>query len=378
MISATDLSGNVLWYYPHPVGQMTRTEAGGKMFVLISHQTNLYNNVLQEIDLAGNITLQTNVHRINDQLSQMTGPNGLARRPVNQFDHEVRRLPNGNIAVKASDEKLVTSATQCGTTNGNPNTCDVLGAQLLILNPNLQIVWAWDSFDFLDVNRPSSLGEVCQQGHSGCPVIFLAPKANDWLHANSIQLIPDGSLLFSLRDQDWIIKINYAHGAGDGRILWRMGYQGDFTMNNPPTSPLCTTPVQQQKFAWFTHQHDANFQYGAQNVLSLLDNGNLRIMSCDTGGSSRGYVLSVDELNRTVTPILIQDVGGYSVGQGTSQLIPGSSNYHFNNGTLNPGPFTKSVEITPTGAIAFEMDSQNILTYRSYRMQDMYTPPPPL
>ena len=378
VISATDLSGNVLWYYPHPVGQMTRTEAGGKMFVLISHQTNLYNNVLQEIDLAGNITLQTNVHRINDQLSQMTGPNGLARRPVNQFDHEVRRLPNGNIAVKASDEKLVTSATQCGTTNGNPNTCDVLGAQLLILNPNLQIVWAWDSFDFLDVNRPSSLGEVCQQGHSGCPVIFLAPKANDWLHANSIQLIPDGSLLFSLRDQDWIIKINYAHGAGDGRILWRMGYQGDFTMNNPPTSPLCTTPVQQQKFAWFTHQHDANFQYGAQNVLSLLDNGNLRIMSCDTGGSSRGYVLSVDELNRTVTPILIQDVGGYSVGQGTSQLIPGSSNYHFNNGTLNPGPFTKSVEITPTGAIAFEMDSQNILTYRSYRMQDMYTPPPPL
>ena len=81
MLSATDLSGNVLWYYPHPVGQLTRTEVGGKMFVLISHQTNLYNNVLQEIDLAGNITLQTNVHRINDQLAQMTGPNGHAPPP---------------------------------------------------------------------------------------------------------------------------------------------------------------------------------------------------------------------------------------------------------------------------------------------------------
>ena len=54
--SATDLSGNVLWYYHHPVGETTRTEVGGKMFVLVSHQTNLYNNIMQEIDLAGNIT----------------------------------------------------------------------------------------------------------------------------------------------------------------------------------------------------------------------------------------------------------------------------------------------------------------------------------
>jgi len=379
VVSATDLSGNVLWYYPRPVGQLTRTEVGGKMFVLISHQTNLYYNVLQEIDLSGNITLQTNIHRINEQLAQMTDPfTEMPRRPVNQFDHEVRRLPNGNIAVKASEEMLVTNAAQCGTTNGNPNTCDVLAAQLLILNPNLQIVWAWDSFDFLNINRPASLGEVCHQGDAGCPVIFLASTANDWLHANSIQLTPDGSLLFSLRDQDWVIKINYANGTGDGNILWRMGYRGDFTLNNPPTSPLCTTPNQQQEYAWFSHQHDANFEYGAQSVLSLFDNGDLRITRCDTGGSSRGYVMSVDESNRTVTPILIQDAGGYSVGQGTAQLIPGSSNYHFNNGSLEPGPFTKSVEITPTGETVFEMDSEDILTYRSYRMQDLYTPAPPL
>ena len=156
-----------------------------------------------------------------------------------------------------------------------------------------------------------------------------------------------------------------------------MGYQGDFTLNNPPTSPLCTTPAQQQEFGWFTHQHDPNFEYGAQSVLSLFDNGNLRINSCDVGGSSRGYVLSVNEASRSVTPILVQVAGGYSVGQGTAQLVPGSSNYHFNNGALEPGPFTKSVEITPTGATAFEMDSQDILTYRSYRMQDLYTPPAP-
>ena len=60
LITATDLSGNVVWYYPHPVGELSRTEIGGSFFVTNSKSTNLYNNTFQEIDLAGNITLQTN------------------------------------------------------------------------------------------------------------------------------------------------------------------------------------------------------------------------------------------------------------------------------------------------------------------------------
>jgi hypothetical protein len=377
--AATDLSGNVLWYYYQKVGQLTRTETGGKMLMNNSHNPNLYYNTLLEVDLAGNITLQTNVHRINDQLAQMTGPNGQPRRPVNQFDHEVRRLSDGNIAVKASSEMFVTNAAQCGTdSNGNPNTCDVLGAQLLILTPNLQIMWAWDAFDFLDINRPANLGEICVQGDGSCPIFFLAPTANDWLHANSIQLTPDGHLLFSVRNQDWLIKINYANGTGDGSIIWRMGYQGDFTMINPPTSPLCTTPDQQEAFQWFSHQHDANFEFGAESVLTTFDNGNLRIARCDTNGNSRGYALTVDEANRTVTPILIQDLGSFSRGLGTAEVIPGSSNYHFENGYVTPGSYSRSQEITPQGTTAFEMDSENVLTYRSYRMQDLYTPAPPL
>lgn len=379
--TATDLSGNVLWYYHLPVGQLTRTEVGGKMFVLISHQTNLYNNVLQEIDLAGNITLETNIHRINEQLAAMTDPiTGNPRRQVNQFDHEIRRLPNGNIVVKASEEMLVTNAGQCGTTSGNPNTCDVIGAQVLILNPNLQVIWAWDAFDFLDISRPANLGEICKQSESGCPVIFLASQANDWLHMNAVQLTEDGSLLLSIRNQDWVIKINYASGSGDGSILWRMGYQGDFTINNPPTPPAgstCTTPTQLQEYAWFSHQHDANFQFGTQTTLSLFDNGNLRIRACDTGGSSRGYVLSVDESAFAVTPILVQALGGFSVGFGTAEVIPGTSNYHFDNGDVLPGPVSKSLEITPLGSTVFEMDSEKVTTYRSYRMQDLYTPAPP-
>ncbi len=377
--TATDLSGNVLWYYHLLVGELTRTEPGGRMFVIDSpkNENPPYNATVQEIDLAGNITLQTNAARINQQLALMTDPiTGMPRLPITQFDHEARRLPNGDIVVKGVNEMLVTDAGQCGTTNGMPNTCDVLGTEVLVLNPNLQIVWAWDAFDFLDISRQASLNEICQQTSPGCPAFFLASTANDWLHTNSIQLTADGSFLVSLRDQDWVVKINYANGKGDGSVLWHMGYQGDFTIINPPTSPLCTTPNQQQEYAWFTHQHDTNFQFGAESVLTVFDNGNLRRQRCDTGGNSRGYVLTVDETNMTVTPLLIQDLGNYSAGLGSAQVIPGSSNYHFDNGEI-VGPSSQSLEITPLGTIAFELDSTNFWSYRTFRMQDMYTPAPP-
>jgi arylsulfate sulfotransferase len=380
--TATDLSGNILWYYDQPVGYLTRTETGGRMFVLNSHSTNLYNNTLAEIDLAGNITIETNAQRINEQLAQMTDPiTGQPRRPINQFDHEARRLPNGNIVVKAVNELVVNASqypVQCGTNTG---TCDVIGAQLLVLNPNLQLIWAWDAFDFLDINRVAPLGETCTHTTAGCPVFFLAATANDWLHANSIQLTTDGSLLFSLRDQDWVIKINYANGAGDGSVLWRMGYQGDFTMNNPPTSPLCTTPDQQDAYQWFSHQHDTNFQpfdLNGQEVFTVFDNGNLRIARCDTNGNSRGYVLNVDETKMTVTPLLAQDLGNYSVGLGSAEVIPGTSDYHFELGNILNELVSKDIEITPLGLTAFELDSEEAETYRSFRMQDLYTPPQPL
>ena len=55
--TATDLSGNVLWYYHQIVGDLTRTEPGGRMFVINSPKNSLYNATVREIDLAGNVTL---------------------------------------------------------------------------------------------------------------------------------------------------------------------------------------------------------------------------------------------------------------------------------------------------------------------------------
>src|SRR5208337_265309 len=59
--TATDLAGNVLWYYPGEV-LMTHMEAGGNWFTLT-------NPVLKEFDLAGNETLETNTRILNEQLT---------------------------------------------------------------------------------------------------------------------------------------------------------------------------------------------------------------------------------------------------------------------------------------------------------------------
>ena len=120
----------------------------------------------------------------------------------------------------------------------------------------------------------------------------IAPRAKDWLHANSLYYWPtdnsggaSGDILMSLRHQDWILKIDYNNGTGTGNILWRMGPGGDFTFNNIYNDP----------WPWFSHQHDAAIE--STGVLSLFDNGNTR---CSVGKprlsphdcNSRGMVLS--------------------------------------------------------------------------------------
>ena len=70
-------------------------------------------------------------------------------------------MPNGNIAVLAYRDVVSTSAQ--GGTPTNP--VDIIGGMILVLDHNLQLLWAWDSFAHQDVNRAATLpGDTCTQG----------------------------------------------------------------------------------------------------------------------------------------------------------------------------------------------------------------------
>ena len=77
---------------------------------------------------------------------------------------------------------------------------------ILVLDRDLQVKWIWDAFDHLDIYRTATLKEVCPTLGGGCPPLYLAQKANDWLHGNAVQFLAHGNLLYSSRHQDWAIR----------------------------------------------------------------------------------------------------------------------------------------------------------------------------
>ncbi len=356
--AATDLTGHVVWYHPAQV-LVSRFEVGGNYFALSYTQMNEY-------DLAGHQTLSTNVEILNEQLTAKGYPTLTA---IN--NHETRRLPNGNILLLGSRD--VVSTQYQGGTQQNP--VDILGDVILILDHNMQLQWAWDTFAHQDLSREATLDDLCFHLFGGCPPFSQQfTQANDWIHANSVQLTQDGNLLLSERSQDWVLKIAYANGTGDGHIIWKMGPYGDFTILNPPGGS-CGDP---NVFPWFSHQHDAAIQtqLGITETMTVFDDGNTRHTQCNSG-NSRGMVLSVSEGMHTVYIQTLADMGHYSYALGSAQLLK-STSYpmyaSFGDGLLFlPGNSAQITETDLSGNHVFEMQTDQ-WSYRSYRAQDLYTP----
>jgi arylsulfate sulfotransferase len=339
---ATDLNGDVVWYYPGTLSYLTRPEPGGRFLGLVVNTSgDQAHQLLREIDLAGMTLRETNAARVNEYLA------ALGKRQISGFHHEARLLPNGNILVLGGVEQMTD-----GVQGPDNVDIDVIGDMIIVLDPNLQVVWAWDAFDHLDITRPAVLGEMCP---GGCTPLYLAPTANDWTHGNSVQLAPDGNLIYSTRHQEWVIKIDYQNGAGTGDIIWKLGNDGDFSINSTDSYP------------WFSHQHDAHILDDGTTMM-MLDNGNVRHLN-DGTANSRGQVFQLDETNHTATPLLNADLGVYSFALGSAQKLS-NGNYHFLAGLLTDGS-SISIEVDPQGQIVYEIKVQ-ANEYRSFRMRSLY------
>ena len=349
---ATDLYGNVLWYYDGQITTPIRAVAGGYfMGIYESTTTDPLHQYFRKFDLAGTTLAETNAARVSEQLTAM------GKRPINAFHHEARVMPNGQYLVLADDEQILTDVQ-------GPGPVDVIGDQILILDSNLQLVWTWDAFDHLDTSRMAVLGETCPSG-AGCAPYYLAPTANDWLHGNSLQLTPDGQILYSSRHQDWLFKINYDNGMGDGSVIWRLGQDGDFQI------------VSNDPYPWFSHQHDASILLNRQgSILTVFDDGNTRQVT-EPGSDSRGQALQLDEQNRIATLFLNADLGGYAYALGTAQRLPDGT-FHFDAGwiavdSIAGANASRSVEVDRSGNVVYGA-AISTPEYRTFRMADLYTP----
>jgi hypothetical protein len=363
---ATDLEGRVIWYLRSP-DFLYRILPGGRFLVQGEGQNSINDmrrgQVLREVDLAGNAVRETNIGRVAEQL-ESHGIHSDCRKGgkecVSGFHHEAIRLPNGHTLAIAGLERIMPAGTQ-----GSKEPVDVLGDIVVDLDDQFQVSGVWNSFDHLDLNRPSLRDAKCKEGpgRGGCPPIFLAAEANGWTHGNSLNYVPaTGDFLISLPEQDWVLKIDWRNGKGSGKILWRLGKYGDFTAKTGDPDP------------WFSYQHDAGFEPAGSNLLSIFDDGHERFRK-DPKANNRGQVWRLDEEARTATLVHNADLGVYSIAVGSAQTLK-SGGYSFDAGFINrDSPHGRAIEIDQQGRVVFALEVEGVVVYRSFRVDDMYSAP---
>ena len=345
-LAVYDLSGNLLWSYAAPTGttvQGVHLLPNGDMLMGISPSE------LREVNLAGATIRSETLTNLKTLL-----PAAGISYPIKSFHHDVIQLPNGhwlaliNITVPCAD------IPNC---SGLPN---ILGDVIVDLAPQTDgtftIAWTWSTFDHLDINRAP----------------FSYP---DWTHCNALLYSPDdGNLLLSSRHQGWVIKIDYQNGSGTGDIVWRLGYQGDFTLVGG-TSPT----------DWFYAQHGPAFattNTTGKFQMVLMDNGNFRrfpaSVHCGVGSDppclySSVPVLEIDESAMTATIVTSYKPGEYSFwGGNAEQLANGNIEGDFNAGTSTQ--LSDIFEVTPDSAhqVVWHLTTGAQNAYRGFRLPSLY------
>jgi hypothetical protein len=352
----TDRDGNPIWYYD--VGQnfpfTFKLLPTGHVIMTLVNPTD---SILREIDLAGNTIRAMDIYALQTKL-QNAGydfvPGG--------FHHDLLPLDNGHLLV------LVDCAKNFTDLPGYPGITTVQGDAVVDLDPNWNPVWAWNSFDHLDVNRHLE----------GLP---------DWTHSNALAYLPnDGNLLISMRHQSWILKIDYNYGAGTGNVLWRLGYQGDFALKQ---GGLPTT----DQSLWFSFQHFPSLisQNGAQTTLAIWDNGDNRVLDPSnevcidprTGSAypacySRPTIFQIDEIAKVADLQWAESLPYFSVWGGSiNELANGNVEFDLNGSAVPPHPNVASevqeVSQTSNPQVVWQMDiSLPFTAYRAYRVPSLY------
>lgn len=371
-VVVTDLAGNVLWTYANPGNSSLNFIDGVKMlpdgnFLLVigpSSSVSLAGafapgtiTELREVNLAGDTVRKISIEDLNSELASA----GCAECAVqlDDFHHDVEALPNGHWLALANTTRVLSATSQPPLT-GAPATT-VLGDVIVDLDQNLHPVWVWNEFNHLDPNRH--------------PMLF-----PDWTHTNAVVYSKDDrNILVSMRHQNWILKVNYNDGLGDGSILWRLGMGGDFTLS------AGTDPTD-----WEFAQHAPSF-FSANTTgvfsLGVMDNGDDRMfaagITCGNPGAPPCHystipVWQIDEILKTATltfhqilpPILFNNFGGNA-----ERLENGNVEYDLCSVAVGiNGPFSYVYEVTAESVpqTVWSMHVTGTFLYRAFRIPSLY------
>ncbi|HUH61857.1 MAG TPA: aryl-sulfate sulfotransferase [Terracidiphilus sp.] len=369
---AYDLDGNPIWTYQGAYAPALDTLYGvkllanGHILLVLGEfpEAPLQNPIpeggvreIREIDLAGNTVRELTISDLNAELA--TAPASCTECKnlyLYSFHHDVTPLPNGHTLVLVDTTRNLSPTSTPPLTTSPPQK--VLGDVIVDLDENWQPVWVWNEFNHLDPNRH--------------PYLF-----PDWTHTNAVLYSADDhNILVSIRHQNWVVKVNYNDGQGNGDILWRLGQGGDFKLVGgvDPTD-------------WQYAQHDPGyFSPNTSGVFSLgiMDNGDDRRYpagnKCQPGGNlpkqclySTIPVFKIDETAKTATltfhqilpPELYSNFGG-----NTEELANGNVEYDLCGVGLSSQVREVTQEKVPQAV--WSMSLTGSFFYRAFRVPSLY------
>jgi len=332
--AVVDLDGKLIWYYaydsalgyPNPI----RLLQDGNMLMVIGSQ------LMREVSLEGEILREITPDEVNAKLAAA----GSTIR-ITGFHHEVLPTFDKHIVVLCEQRKNVQLF-------GENVERQIRGDVLVDMDDKFDLGWTWSAFDYLDIN-------------------YHPMDVEDWTHANALLHSPiDGSLIVSMRNQHWIVKIDYANGNGSGDVLWRLGYGGDVALLNGGD------------FDWFYGQHFPTFAepvLGRRIRLSVFDNRaiNQDGSTCSSLGAcySRALILEVDEDAKTANIVWDNPLDLYSYWGGSIQKLINHVEYTLSSPFSGLGSRITEVDYD-TKSPVWQMDVLNQWVYRGYRIPSLY------
>ncbi len=254
---AIDSEANIVWYYKHdkPVFAIDRTDNYSLVFNEIGDGRTGWS--LNQIAPDG-----TKEFVVEDVLQ-----NGETAGPHGRWHHEVILRPDNKVWTLGMEIRPVAIDGEY-----------TLQAGATIEEWDLEagtVTRLVSTFDIMDAATDRTAASDVTGGFfwRGAEDQY-ADVAQDWNHANSLEVLPDGKILVSLRHLNQLIAIEPDFSA----VAWRLGGPGsDFTFPEPTDQ--------------FWHQHFARMLPDG-NIL-LFDNGNRRPE--EQGGQySRAMVLELD------------------------------------------------------------------------------------
>ena len=360
LILALDEDGDIVWFYRSPsrIAGVTTLDNGNLFF-------HTARNSPTEIDWLGR-TLRC--------WGAALGPNPMPAGaiPVQAvtLHHQPDTLTNGNFlslnAVPRRIEAYYTSETDATA----PRRAQwVMGDEVIEFTPQGEVVWRWNSFDYLD---PFKIGYDTFWSYWW---VRGFPQHLDWTHGNGVHHDPrDDSVLLSLRNLDAVIKID----RPSGKIRWILSR--DMGWSEALRAKLLK-PVG-DGFIWPSHQHnprltpDGHVVLFNNNVHQAIPFTGERVKSA-AESLSQAVVYEIDEALQTVRVVFATPSdpleGMVCFAMGDAHVLPQTGNVLVDFSLCFPGLQIETFDANDLTHV-YPDDLPSTPRIREYRRRDPLNP----